>query len=129
MSSPPDLAGAIGREADRKLQAATKMIRRTGASQFQLRFHDDEQPVVWLAVAVYPDGRAEVDASLDPLRALLRLCERLVDGGLCTHCGRPTGLDPDSLETMPMSDTICWWQYRPDLGEFQRGCASDPVLD
>lgn len=120
--SPPDLTGATGPVADAKLTAGVDFIRRTGSKTFQLRYSDDEQPVVWIAVAGYPDERHEVDASLDPIRAVLRLCERLADGGQCVHCGRPTGLDPDTIETMPLNDLICWYQFDPELRTFRRGC-------
>jgi hypothetical protein len=111
-----------------KLLAALDFVRRTGATSISIRYHDDEQPVVWLVVASYVvdgDERHEVDASLDPVRAALRLCERLADGGQCTHCGRPSGLDPDSLETMPLDRLVCWYQYDPELRKFRRGCEGD----
>jgi hypothetical protein len=105
--------------------AAIDFVRRTGARQVQVRWSDDEQPTVWFVVAGYVhDGREryEVDASLDPTRAALRLCERLADGGRCTHCNRVTGLDPDSLDTMPLNELVCWYQYDPELKTFRRGC-------
>lgn len=117
-----------------KLAAAVKFLRRTGMREFQLRYSDDEAPVVWMAIAKYSvdentipvaeGGRLvyEVDASLDPLRATLRLCERMADGGLCTHCHRPTGFEPDSLNSMPLSEHVCWWQWDPELRVFRRGC-------
>jgi hypothetical protein len=105
--------------------AATDLVRRTGAKQVQIRFHDDEQPVLWMAVALYKDGRSEVAAALNPVRAMLRLCEQLVDGGKCTHCGRPTGLEPDGIETMPLNDVFCWYVFDPELKTFRRGCEGD----
>ena len=90
-------APALPKADEDKLLAAIAFIRRTGASSIQIRWSDDEKPTVWFVVAEY-DGRAshgmeghEVDASLDPVRAALRLCERLADGGQCAHCGRPSG--------------------------------------
>lgn len=118
MSFDPSM---LGPDED-KFLAGVKMIQRTGARQFQLRWSDDEEPTIWFAVGIYDDGNAEADASLSPFRAVLRLCERLVDGGHCTHCRRPTGLDPDSLETMPLDDLVCWYQYDPELKTFRRGC-------
>jgi hypothetical protein len=120
---------ALGSQAEQdRLLAAYDFIRRTGARQIDIRYSDDESPVVWFVVAHY-DGRnpagiegQEVDASLSPVRAALRLCERLADGGQCRHCRRPTGLEPDSLETMPMDELVCWWQYDPELKKFRRGC-------
>lgn len=108
-----------------RFHAGINLIRRTGAIGFQVRVSDEEEPTVWMAIAKYIDGRAEVDASLDPLRAVLRLCERLCDGGMCNHCKRPCGLEPDSIDTMPMNNEICWYQYDPELKTFRRGCEGD----
>jgi hypothetical protein len=105
-----------------KLLAAIDFIRRTGARSVQVRYSDDEEPVVWFVVASFDGDRHEVDASLHPTRAALRLCERLADGGQCRHCGRPTGLEPDSLDTMPLDELVCWYQYDPELATFRRGC-------
>lgn len=119
---------------DAKLQAGIKFLRRTGAREVQIRYSDDEQPIVWMALARYGVDLAghpqasggedvlQVDAAFDPLRAVLRLCERVADGGECAHCHRPTGVEPDSLETMPLDNAICWWQYDPELQVFRRGC-------
>jgi hypothetical protein len=106
-----------------KMTAAVEFVRRTGAVQVQIRYSDDEQPVVWFVVAVYKDGHAETAASLHPERAALRLCEQLADGGQCTHCQRPAGFEPDSLDTMPLNDAVCWWQWDPGAKKFIRGCA------
>lgn len=108
-----------------RLHASIDLIRRTGANAIDIRYQDDQEPVVWMVVALYPSGKAEVDAAFDPVRAALRLCERLADGGQCTHCKRPTGLEPDSIETMPMNELICWYQYDPELKKFRRGCEGD----
>lgn len=116
MTSPTD---------DPRLLAAVDMIGRTGAKEFQIRYSDEEEPVVWFAVATYDDGKGETDASLNPVMAVLRLAERLVDGGQCTHCGRPTGLDPDSIDTMPLDQLVCWYQFDPELATFRRGCEGD----
>ena len=103
-----------------KLKASIDFIGRTGADSVQVRYSDDEEPTVWFVVAQF-DDRAEVDAALTPLRAALRLCERLADGGKCAHCGRPCGLEPDMLWTMPLNELICWYQYDPELKTFRRG--------
>lgn len=114
---------------DPRFIAAIEFIRRTGASSVQIRYSDDEQPVIWFVVAGY-DGNnptkmvgVEVDASVNPLRAALRLCERLADGGQCLHCGRPCGLDPDSIDSLPLDKFICWYQFDPGAKKFIRGCA------
>ena len=111
-------------EQDR-MMAGVEMIRRTGAASIQVRYSDDEEPVVWFVVATYDNGMSETDASLSPVRAVLRLCERLCDGATCAHCKRPAGLDPDTLDTMPLNDLVCWYQYDSELKTFRRGCESD----
>lgn len=117
---------------DARLLAGVDMLRRTGAADFQLRYSDDVQPVVWMAIATWQrDGRLvqEVGAALDPLCAVLRLCEEVIDGGHCQHCQRATGFEPDSIEDMPGDDTLCWYQWDPELKTFRRGCASsDPII-
>jgi hypothetical protein len=109
---------------DPRFVAAVDLIGRTGAKQFQIRYSGDEQPVVWAAVVIYGDG-AEAAGALHPTVAVLRLAELLVDGGQCTHCRRPTGLDPDSIDRLPFDDVVCWYQFDPELATFRRGCAGD----
>lgn len=107
------------------MQAAFDLVRRTGATSVSIRYQDDDEPVVWVGVASFPGDRHEAAAALNPLRAILRLCERLIDGGQCTHCGRGTGFEPDSLETMPLDSVLCWYQWDPELKVFRRGCEGD----
>jgi hypothetical protein len=107
-----------------RLLAGIDLLRRTGAAETQIRFHDDEKPVVWIAVAVYSQG-AEAAGALDPVLAVLRLCEQVIDGGQCVHCKRPAGLDPDTLDRMPLDKLVCWYQYDPELQTFRRGCEGD----
>jgi hypothetical protein len=125
MQKPPDLAEVTDPSVDRKMVAAIEWVRSTVSKTFQLRYQDDEQPVVWMALAGFPDDHYEVAAALNPLRAVLRLCEKIGDGGVCTHCSRPSGFEPDSLNLMPMSDVVCWYQWDPELGKYRRGCEGD----
>jgi len=97
------------------------MIRRTGAKSVSLRFHDDEPPTVWLAIVVYDDRRWETDAGHSPLEAMMRLCERVIDGGLCAHCHKPTAFAAE-LEQEFEKDLLCWYVWDPELKTFRRGC-------
>jgi hypothetical protein len=113
-----------------RLTACIDLIGRTGAHQVQIRYSDDEQPVVWFVVATYlrrrrgaPTRKAhETAAALTPDLAAFRLAETLVDGGQCQHCKRPTGVTADWATSQPLSELICWYVYDPELNTFRRGC-------
>lgn len=107
---------------DPKIGAAIAMLRRTGAVQVQIRFSDDEQPVVWVGIAIYPDGHWESGSGANPATALVRCCERVVDGGTCQHCGRPTGFDDDPAGAGPLDAVLCWYRWDPELATFRRTC-------
>jgi hypothetical protein len=109
-----------------KMVAALAMIGRTGAVGSRIRYSDDEQPVVWLVVGEWPGGRHEVAAGMTPLRAALRLCEQVIDGGVCQHCHRPAGFEPDSITSMPLGSAVCWYQYDPELRTYRRSCEHPP---
>lgn len=119
---------------DPRLTAGIELVQRTGAKTFQLRYSDDEEPVVWIAVAGYatrgghgrPVASGKVNAhacgaALDPVAAVMRLLDELVDGAQCTHCGRICGVDEDWGE-MPLDEYVCWYQFDPELKTFRRGC-------
>ena len=112
---------------DPRFAAAVTLIGRTGAENFQIRYQDDEQPVIWMAVGVWHDG-AEVGAGMTPLQAAMRLLDQVIDGGLCIHCQRPTGVTDDWKGEMPLSDMLCWYRYDPEMQEFRRGCSGDEEL-
>ena len=117
------------------LTACVDMVGRMGAEGWQLRFHDDEKPVVWIALATFvgrldnvfsTEGpvvhkRHECAAGLSPQAAAFRLLETLVDGGQCMHCKKRTGIT-EELDDMPMSQQVCWYQYDPELKTFRRSC-------
>lgn len=118
---------------DPRLVAAVKLLERTGAREFQIRYSDDQPPTVWIALArwhIGDDGRPrksggrvawKAGAALDPVAAVLRLADDAIDGGTCTHCGRPSGVSTD-IDSMPLEDLVCWYQYDPELATFRRGC-------
>lgn len=68
-------------QSKERLVALVDLIGRTGAQGFQLRYSDDEAPVVWIAVAGYKRGLGnmvyEVGASCSPDRAAFRLAPEL----------------------------------------------------
>ena len=80
-------------DVDPRLTAAVDLLHRAGATVFQIRYSDDEPPVVWIAVAgwVGPDGIVwQTGSSVDPVEAVMCLCETVVDGATCVHCGKTT---------------------------------------
>lgn len=114
------------------IQATTEMVGRTGASDMQLRYHDDVQPVVWLAVAIYPPGSLVADGSRttrevfecaagqSPVEVMWRLVEQLAVGGRCSHCARATRVERDF--TVQHDDEFCWYKHDPELNTLRRSC-------
>ena len=115
---------------DPRVTALIAMIGRTGAGSFQIRYSDDEDPVVWIAVSEH-HGHHTAAGGMTPLEAVYRLAELLIDGGECQHCHRPTGVTLDH-DDMPLDPLICWYQYDPELATYRRGCegetATRPLL-
>jgi len=107
---------------DPKFIAALDMLRRTGLRSFQIRYSDDEEPTVWMAVGVWGDDRWECAAAGHPMQALMRLLDQAIDGGTCTHCGRPTGVSDHWESSMPLADAVCWQVYDPSTKKFVRSC-------
>lgn len=106
---------------DPRIAAGVAMLGRTGASSFQLRYH-----VVWLAVGEWQrSGGSYFDAAagMTPAAAVLRLCERVIDGGKCTHCGKPTMFHAD-LDDAPtvLDELFCAYEWDPELSTFRRSC-------
>jgi hypothetical protein len=118
---------------DDRALAAIDVIKRTGAESFQIRYSDDEQPVVWLAVVTWRinrqgiptkhgAGRAhEAAAALTPDLAIYRLAEQIVDGGTCAHCGRPAAFNPDLSPTI-LDEALCWWAWDPETSTYVQAC-------
>lgn len=119
MSQPVE--GVVG---DDVLVACIALLPHLGASDYEGRYSEDGKPVVWMAIATFPTGAHEVAAALTPQHAAYRLLERLVDGGLCLHCHRPTSITLD-LDEQLAAQVICWYQYDPELKRFRRSCEGD----
>lgn len=110
------------KQFDARFQATVDVIRRTGAKSFEIRYSDDSEPTVWMAIAGYPEARWEAAGGMDPLTAVWRLAELLLDGGQCKHCGRPSGISENWKGTMPLGGLICWYIYDPETKKFRRSC-------
>jgi hypothetical protein len=59
--------------------------------------------------------RAATGAGMTPAQAAMRLLDQVVDGGLCAHCGRPTGVT-DQTSDMPLAMLLCWYVFDPETG-------------
>lgn len=109
---------------DPRYIAAVDFIGRTGAEQFKIGYTDDDAPpVVWYACGLWKDpDHWEVAGANNPLRAIFRLIEAVVDGGQCVHCKRPTGFE-ESAEPVILDNLVCWYQWDPSTKKYVRGCA------
>lgn len=117
-----------------KFTAAVDLLRRSGARQIQVRFSDEQAPIVWMAIAAFSPTHWDAAAAPDPETAALRLCELVIDGGTCTHCGRCCGMDEeangeqtmtaaaDDLDLGDWAAQICWYRWDPELATFRRSC-------
>lgn len=109
---------------DPKMTAGIDLLAHTGATEVQIRYSDDEEPTVWFAVAIYDGEVWETGAAKDPTKAVMRLCETLIDGGQCVHCHRPSAFEanPAALTEEITGTTLCWYVWNPELAKFRRGC-------
>lgn len=118
---------------DPRYVAAIDLVRRNGAREIQLRYDDEQNPIVWVAVAGFsivngkPSGRGKVNAyqaggGIDPLSAIFALCRALLDRrGICVRCGKNTMFD-ETFESQPLEYSYCWYQWDPEMKIFRRGC-------
>lgn len=110
---------------DPKFIAGVELLRRTGAMTFRCGYTDtsDGDPVIWHATCTWISQR-EADAALNPVEAVMRLCERVIDGGMCTHCKKSTIFIHDVIDPGPMLESLggCIYAWDPELRVFRRGC-------
>ncbi|MGE0342544.1 MAG: hypothetical protein AB7O86_05710 [Porticoccaceae bacterium] len=108
-----------------RLKASVDMLRRTGAVEVQIRWSDDEEPTVWMAVARMNDGWDTASASTAGMAAY-RLAELLLDGSRCVHCGRVSSLYDDFSDSVDEQvPFICWYVFDPETERFRRSCEHD----
>ena len=114
---------------DPRYIAAVKLIGRTGSTSYRIGHSDeaeDGKPVIWHATASYRTGVFEVAAGRDPVQATLRLCDALVDGGVCTHCRRMTIFDGEhTADQLQLGPDYCVYAWDPELQTFRRDCEGD----
>lgn len=107
---------------DPRLGAAVELLGHCGAAEFQLRYCEEEQPVVWVAAARWHDHWS-CAGGMGPAEAIYRLCTDVIDGGTCTHCGRPTAFS-EGYELLPamLPAEVCWYRWDAQLALFRRSC-------
>lgn len=122
-----------GRPIETRMSAGIALLRRTGSMSFQLRFSDDEDPIVWMAVGEWrigEDGRParegkthyEVAAAMTPPAAVMRLLDQMIDGGTCPQCERVTSVLHDAAGVRPLGRITCVWGYDAELELYVRSC-------
>lgn len=124
-------------DLDPRALAGVQLLERTGASSFRIGYSDpdDGEPTVWYACATWErtaggyrvkgTGRSEAAAAIDPVTAVMRLCEQVIDGGQCTHCHQRTIFLADTDDAGPLDLMGCVYQWDPELETFRRGCEGD----
>lgn len=113
-----------GNPKDPRFIAAIDLMRRTGQAEFQIRYDEEQDPIVWVAAGKWGDSW-EAAGAMNPVAAVMRLLERAIDGGTCAYCTKPTAVSDDWESPTPLADTFCWWLYDPENQTFRRGCEGD----
>jgi len=122
-------------DADDAVKACADLVGRTGATDFEVGYVNDEPPHAWYAHAKFRGGRITVQGKASPAGACNELAVRLLSGGPCAHCGKLVTLSP--LGAMARDVTLadgrtwtaeeqaaaglCHWQR--DGARWERGCA------
>jgi hypothetical protein len=116
--------GAEDAAKDPRIGAVIELIGRTGATGFQIRYDEEQDPLVWVAVGEWRHGYG-CGAGLTPAAAAMALADSTIDGGLCAHCGRPSGVTDDWREEMPLAEVVCWYVFDPETKKFRRSCEGE----
>jgi hypothetical protein len=122
-------------EVKAKLAAASSLVGRTGARSFTLRYSEPDEeedgPTVWIAIAAFGREDEEIHSvagALDPLSAMIRLLDELIDGGTCGKCGKATSFwqheDPDMTAVPRVIEgrPVCWFTWDAASEKFLRDC-------
>jgi hypothetical protein len=108
-----------------RFSACLDLLARSGTKQVQIRYHDDEEPCLWLVYGKWSQGE-EAAGGLDPLTAATRLLETIMDGvGACAHCGKATAVTFDWELPTFLDQALCWYIYDPETERFRRSCEGE----
>jgi hypothetical protein len=116
------------KESEDLIKACLELLGRSAAENVRIGFTDEDagDPIVWWVHVHTRFGSDVCAADLSPVLALWKVVEDQIDGGVCTHCHKVTGVVRDSMAgDMPKGEEIggvCWFAYDPELKTFRRGC-------
>jgi hypothetical protein len=113
--------------------ACAELCHRSGATQFEVGYLDDDVPTDqarWWAKAQYRGDRLHVDEQPSPAHACQALATRILGGGHCTTCGvtvtTTTELAAaDAQGLQPASQRCVWARHGP---HWIAGCV-DPTVE
>lgn len=118
-----------------RFAAAVKLIGRCGAVQFRIEHTDPaDGPLVWTAIGVWGPGVMRAAADPSPLRAVLNLCELVIDGGVCAHCGKQSAFEPtvggalafreasEDIAGAELTARVCIVTWDETTGEYRPTC-------
>lgn len=110
---------------DPMLIASLDLLGRGRAKSVQVRYDEEQDPIVWVVVAEWPALGTVCGAGLTPAKAALACAESAFDGGYCAHCGKPSGVTDDWRSDMPLANVVCWYVYDPETQKFRRSCEGE----
>lgn len=105
---------------DPRFTATIDLIGRAGAVNVQIRFCEEEQPMVCMIVAEFR-AHHQTGIGLTPVEAVFDLAHKLVEGAVCVHCYRPARFDPNGDMS---TGVFCLYRWLPLYNGFRRGCAA-----
>ena len=100
------------------LDAGLDLVGRTGATKLEVGYLHDDVPAEkagWYAQAQFHGARVIAEDHTNPVNAVEALARKLMEGGLCTYCGRTI-----TISTHPYPGPCCRWTRNGD--KWIRGC-------
>jgi len=109
---------------DPKFLAGIDLLKRTGMTGCRIAHSAEEEgdPVIWHVTGTWGKATHECCAAMHPVEALMRLCEQVIDGGICSHCTKQTIFVHDTFEVGYLQKVGCVYAFDPELRTFRRGC-------
>lgn len=104
------------------LLAAVELVGRSGATDFEVGYLDDNVPADearWWAKAQYRGARLQVENHRGPAEAAEALARRVLQGGQCTHCGGRIHLG-GAPRALRRHGRVCAWKR--EGRRWERGC-------